>query len=75
MHHLIATLNFSLAMNRCLTFHYLMNGQMIADLNVYTEGTVVNRTQVWSRSGDKGFAWLKGYVDITPMDGLKVTTK
>ena len=58
-------------MDRCLVFYYNMYGVDIDELKIYKEGTNLASTVIWSESGNKGNQWVKGYVDIPSVDGLK----
>jgi len=48
----------------CLTFFYYMYGQMIRQLNVYSQPLGQSRQLLWQRTGDQGANWLVGQVTI-----------
>ncbi|XP_063405765.1 MAM and LDL-receptor class A domain-containing protein 2-like [Mytilus trossulus] len=56
-----------------MTFWYHMKGSSMGTLNIYAEGTTTAKSAIWTRSGSQGNDWVKGEVDITAMNGLKLS--
>ena len=59
----------TLLANMCLEFYYYMSGASIGSLNV-----TINKTVVFSASGDKGDVWNKASINISSIVGSQLVS-
>ena len=59
---------------KCLTFWYLMYGDHVADLNVYTRTGPSLGQPIFTRSKTQGRSWVQANVDVTSNVPFQVIT-
>ena len=59
---------------KCLTFWYLMYGDHVADLNVYTRTGPSLGRPIFTRSKTQGRSWVQANVDVTSNVPFQVIT-